>query len=135
MLARYRIVRGARDDRDPLPEGIRQDTRKHTRHVLRPSPELVLLLLDDSSEKAFERFARGYRKLLEQRFASERERFDALASLARRDNVYLGCNCPTARQPLLKRCHTLLALEFMRRHYPDLVVEEPRDIVWQHRPA
>jgi hypothetical protein len=125
MLARYRIVRGARDEQDPLPEGVRQDTRKHTRHVLRPTPELVLLLLDDSSDEAFQRFARGYRKLLEQRFARERERFDALASLARRDNVYLGCNCPTARQPDVRRCHTVLALEFMRRHYSDLVVHEP----------
>jgi hypothetical protein len=125
MLARYRIVRGARDARDPLPAGIRQDTRKHTRHVLRPSPELVLSLLDDSSDEAFDRFARGYRELLEQRFAEERERFDALAELARRDNVYIGCNCPTARQPELRRCHTVLALEFMRRHYPALVVHEP----------
>jgi uncharacterized protein YeaO (DUF488 family) len=125
MLARYRIVRGARDKADPLPEGIRQDTRKHTRHVLRPSPELVMLLLDDSSDEAFDCFARGYRELLEQRFVKERERIDALAALARRENVYLGCNCPTARQPDVRRCHTVLALQFMRRHYPTLVVHEP----------
>jgi uncharacterized protein YeaO (DUF488 family) len=125
MLARYRIVRGARADDDPLPEGVRQDTRKHTRHVLRPSSELVSLMLDDSSDETFERFARGYRELLEQRFAKERDRFDALAELARRDNVYLGCNCPTVRQPEVRRCHTVLALAFMRRHYPALVVREP----------
>jgi uncharacterized protein YeaO (DUF488 family) len=125
MLARYRIVRGARDDDDPLPDGVRQDTRKHTKHILRPSTDLVMLLLDDSNEETFERFARGYRELLEQRFARERERFDALAELARRDNVYLGCNCPTARQPEVRRCHTVLALAFMRRHYPALVIREP----------
>jgi hypothetical protein len=125
MLARYRIVRGARDRDDPLPDGIRQDTRKHTRHVLRPSSELVLLLLDDSSDATFRRFARGYRALLQQRFAKERERFDALAALALRENVYIGCNCPTARQPDVRRCHTVLALEFMHRHYPALVVHEP----------
>jgi hypothetical protein len=125
MLARYRIVRGVRDKADPLPDGVRQDTRKHTRHVLRPTAELVLLLLNDSSSEAFERFARGYRELLEQRFTIERERFDGLAALAQRENLYLGCNCPTARQPQLGRCHTVLALEFMRRHYPGLVVREP----------
>jgi hypothetical protein len=125
MLARYRIVRGRRDAADPLPQGVRQDTRKHTQHVLRPSPDLVRLILDDASDAAFERFARGYISLLEQRFETDRRRFDALAELAGRENVYLGCNCPTARQPDVRRCHTVLALDFMRRHYPALLVHEP----------
>src|SRR3954453_16233446 len=99
MLARYRIVRGKRSPDDPLPEGVRQDTRKHTRHVLRPSAELVQALLDDPSAASFHRFQRGYLALLAQRFDDERERFDELARLARRENVYLGCNCPSARQP------------------------------------
>src|SRR5688572_20075634 len=99
MLARYRIARGARAPDDPLPDGIRQDTRKHTRHVLRPTSALVLALLDDSSVEAFARFERGYRALLEQRLATERPRFDELAELARNNHVYLGCNCPTQRQP------------------------------------
>lgn len=123
MLARYHIVRGRRSDDDPLPAGVRQDTRKHTRHVLRPSPELVQGLLDDPG--SFDRFARGYRALLEQRFASERSRFDAIAALARECDVYLGCNCPTARQPDVRRCHTVLALAFLRERYPDLVVRLP----------
>jgi uncharacterized protein YeaO (DUF488 family) len=125
MLARYRIVRGKRNAADPLPHGVRQDTRKHTQHVLRPSPELVRSILDDPSDAAFERFARGYLRLLEQRFAKEPQRFDELADLARRENVYLGCNCPTARQPDVRRCHTVLALDFMRRHYPALIVHVP----------
>ena len=41
MLARYQMLRGARPPGDPLLDGIRQDTRKHTRHFLRPSKELV----------------------------------------------------------------------------------------------
>jgi uncharacterized protein YeaO (DUF488 family) len=125
MLARYRIVRGKRSPEDPLPDGVRQDTRKHTRHVLRPSPALVEALLDDPSAASFARFERGYRALLEQRFAAERERFEQLAQLARRENLYLGCNCPTARQPDVRRCHTRLALAFLRERYPDLDVQMP----------
>jgi hypothetical protein len=125
VLARYRIVRGKRSPEEPLPEGVRQDTRKHTQHVLRPSPELVQGLMDDGSAASFARFERGYRALIRQRFSTERERFDALAQLARSENVYLGCNCPTARQPDVRRCHTVLALAFMREHYPDLHVQLP----------
>jgi uncharacterized protein YeaO (DUF488 family) len=125
MLARYRIVRGRRGADDPLPDGVRQDTRKHTRHVLRPSVELVEALLEDPSAASFARFERAYRALLEQRFHDERKRFDELASLARRENLYLGCNCPTARQPDVRRCHTRLALAFLRDRYPDLEVQMP----------
>jgi uncharacterized protein YeaO (DUF488 family) len=125
MLARYRIVRGKRGPDDPLPDGARQDTRKHTRHVLRPSVELVEALLEDPSDASFARFERAYRALLEQRFHDERKRFDELAALARRENLYLGCNCPTARQPDVRRCHTRLALAFLRDHYPDLQVQMP----------
>jgi hypothetical protein len=125
MLARYQIVRGARPPGDPLPNGIRQDTRKHTRHVLRPTSALVSGLLEDSSPQAFTRFERGYRALLEQRFATERRRFDELAELARNNHVYLGCNCPTQRQPDVRHCHTVLALAFLRDHYPDLDVRFP----------
>jgi uncharacterized protein YeaO (DUF488 family) len=125
MLARYRIVRGARSPDDPLPDGVRQDTRKHTRHVLRPSPELVSLVLEDPSAQGFARFRRGYQRLLEQRFTKERERFDELAELAGRANVYLGCNCPTGRQRDVQHCHTVLALDFMRVHYPTLFVRFP----------
>jgi len=63
--------------------------------------------------------------LLEKRFVSERKRFDALAELARQQDVYLGCNCPTTRQPDVRRCHTALALAFLREHYPDLIVRLP----------
>lgn len=125
MLARYRIVRGARPADEPLPNGVRQDTRKHTRHVLRPTPELVEALLDDPSEASFQAFESSYLKLLRQRFASESERFDSLADLARTADVYIGCNCPSARQPDVKRCHTTLALGFFRDRYPDLEVRIP----------
>jgi hypothetical protein len=124
MLARYSIVRGARAS--TLPPGIRQDTRKHTRHVLRPKAEMVARALGGPGDAAaWEAFAHDYWALLEERFAVDRRPFDELAELARGADVYLGCNCPTAKQPDVRRCHTSHALGFMRAHYPDLDVRAP----------
>jgi hypothetical protein len=125
MITRYQIIRGARPPANPLPEGVRQDTRKHTQHVLRPEAAMVEALLADPSEQGFRRFRSAYLELLARRFRSERGRFDELAALARAGDVYLGCNCPTAKQPEVRRCHTSLALAFLRQHYPDLEVRLP----------
>jgi len=125
VIGRYRIVRGVRPAQDPLPEGLRQDTRKHTRHVLRPSAELVTRFLAQPSEAGFAAFRAGYLHLLEQRFARERAAFDTLRDQARRGDVFLGCNCPTAKQPDVHRCHTVLALGFLAQHYPELEVRWP----------
>lgn len=126
MLARYQIVRGKRPASVPLPDGIRQDTRKHTRHVARPSAELVSAFLRDPSPAGFEKFRRGYLALLARRFRAERERFDAIAEQASKADVFLGCNCPTAKQPEVTHCHTTLALRFFAEHYPRLRVHLPR---------
>lgn len=123
MLARYTMVRGAPASK--LPKGVRQDTRKHTRHVLRPTAELVEAALGHDDAASWRDFAAAYRKLLAERFAHDRAPFDDLAELARRERVYLGCSCPTARQPDVRRCHTSLALAFMKEKYPDLEVVEP----------
>jgi uncharacterized protein YeaO (DUF488 family) len=123
MLARYHIMRGVAAS--ALPAGVRQDTRKHTHHVVRPTAELVEEYLAAPSEAAWTRFAKRYRMLLAQRFAAERERFDELADLARSHDVYLGCSCPTKQNPNVRHCHTWLALEFFRQHYPDLDVRMP----------
>ncbi len=124
MLGRYSMVRGAKAA--TLPRGIRQDTRKHTRHCLRPTAELVTrVLADDADDATWRAFAREYRGLLEQRFAADRSPFDALAELARASDVWLGCSCPTAKNPDVRRCHTALALGFMHEHYPDLDVRAP----------
>lgn len=124
MLGRYSMVRGVRSE--DLPQGIRQDTRKHTRHVLRPEAKMVERVLSHASEEeAWATFERQYHQLLEKRFASDREPFDTLAELARHNDVYLGCSCPTAKNPDVRRCHTSLALEFMHEHYPDLRVKIP----------
>jgi hypothetical protein len=125
MLARYRIVRGKRDPDDPLPEGVRIDTRKHTRHCLRPEAQNVAALIADPSAKNFRRFARDYQKTLARRFAADRTPFDALAERALREDVFIGCNCPTAWNPDVRRCHTAFALAFMRKKYPRLRVAAP----------
>jgi len=122
-LSRYQVRRGARAA--DLPDGVRQDTRKHTRHVLRPPAEAVEEYLADPDDAAWERFAAIYLDTLETRFAEDRTAFDELAALARRDDVHLGCSCPTRRNPDVRRCHTWLALEFMAETHPDLDVRFP----------
>lgn len=122
MLSRYTMIRGRRPAGDPLPKGIRQDTRKHTRHCLRPTAEMVSTYLKDPTPERWRRFKKDYKALLETRIAEDREPFDTLAALARENDVYLGCSCPTRKNPDVRRCHTMLALEFMKRNYPDLTI-------------
>jgi hypothetical protein len=125
MLARYQIVRGKRDPNDPLPDGKRIDTRKHTRHFLRPESEQVAALLAHANAQTHAKFAHAYNALLAGRFAEDRAPFDALAALAAETNVYLGCSCPSRANPDVQRCHTVLALRFMHKKYPKLQVVLP----------
>ena len=124
MLSRYRIVRGKRPTSDPLPVGDRIDTRKHTRSVLRPTAEMVAELLADVDVQ-WPHFEAAYFALLAERWAADASLFDDVARRARDGDVFLGCNCPTKKQPTVARCHTVLALQFMQRHYPDLDVRMP----------
>lgn len=123
MLARYSMVRGV--PTSALPKGIRQDTRKHTRHVLRPTEEMVREYLAEPTAAAWKRFSKRYEALLDERFAADRAPFDALAELARKNDVYLGCSCPTKANPDVRHCHTYLALAYMKRRYRDLDVRMP----------
>lgn len=125
MLARYQMVRGKRDPNDPLPDGKRVDTRKHTQHCLRPDGREVLALLADLNAESYAKFKQAYTSLLEQRFQADRAPFDALAAQAREHDVYLGCSCPSAANPEVMRCHTVLALRFMKKKYPKLEVQVP----------
>ena len=125
MLARYKIYRGKRPSDAVLPKGVRQDTRKHTKHCLRPTAEMVsryLGLLDDES---WDQFASQYVQLLDQRFHDDPAPFDQLADLATTQDVFIGCSCPTAKNPDVEHCHTVLALQFMREHYPNLKIQFP----------
>ncbi len=125
MLARYQIVRGKRPPSNPLPDGRRVDTRKHTRHFLRPEAASVEALIANPDAQGFKRFEKDYRATLAARFAEDRRPFDALAELAKREDVFIGCNCPTSFNPDVHHCHTTLALAFMKRKYPKLVVKMP----------
>jgi uncharacterized protein YeaO (DUF488 family) len=126
MLTRYRIVRGRRPPDDPLPQGVRLDVRKHTRHVLRPDSEMVeTFLAAPTDAERWHTFGERYRELLHARWAADRAPFDALAELARSRDVYLGCSCPTNKQPDVHKCHTVLALRFMQAQYPDLDIVLP----------
>lgn len=126
MLARYTMVRGA--PASSLPRGERQDTRKHTRHVLRPSDEIVAEVFASAGDDvAWARYAARYRALLEERFTESRAAFDRLAAMARFHDVYLGCSCPSSKNPDVMRCHTVLALGFMKERYPQLEVRMPEE--------
>ena len=121
MLTRYQIRRGARAK--DLPTGIRQDTRKHTRHILRPATEEVEAYLGGRS--TWPQFAARYRALIARRFDENPEPFERLAAEATRATVHLGCSCPTKQNPDVRRCHTWLALEFMADRFPTLEVRFP----------
>jgi hypothetical protein len=123
MLTRYQMTRG--QPAAKLPKGVRQDTRKHTHHPLRPDGAIVDAYLAAPSETAWRRFAKEYRALLEERFKRDRRPFDELAQLARTTDVYLGCSCPTQKNPRVEHCHTWLALQFFHARYPDLEVQMP----------
>jgi hypothetical protein len=123
MLARYRMTRGAKSSE--LPSGIRQDTRKHTSHPLAPPEALVIGYLKKPTDEAWARYEIEYRALLETRFAADRAPYDALAAMARWHDVWIGCSCPTNKNPNVMHCHTVLALHFMKEKYPDLDVRFP----------
>ena len=127
MLARYSIQRGRKISDYPkrVREATRQDTRKHTRHALRPKAEIVRGYLENPTDHAWLRFEKAYLAELAKRFAKDRSAMDELATLASRGDVYLGCSCPTAKNPDVQRCHTVLALRFMEQKYPFLRVSFP----------
>ena len=121
MLARYQMKRGA--PASELPTGVRQDTRKHTRHILRPEREDVAAVL--AGTLSWDAFAERYRATVRKRLDSDPTAFDSLAERARAEHIFLGCSCPTKKVPDVRRCHTWLALELMAERYPDLEVRFP----------
>jgi hypothetical protein len=125
MLSRYTIYRGRPAGADPLPTGIRKDTRYRTSNILCPTEAIVDAYLADPSDAAWRKFKSAYLALLNERFREDRPSFDDLARLATENDVFLGCNCPTKKNPIPGRCHTYLALGFMKRHYPTLKVMIP----------
>ncbi|WP_210417727.1 DUF488 family protein, N3 subclade [Bythopirellula goksoeyrii] len=102
---------------------IRQDTRKHTKHCLRPTQELVERY--QANNCTWDEFADEYGALLNARFSEDCRAFDELARLAMEGDVFLGCSCPTQQNPDVTHCHTVLALRFMQEHYPLLTIKLP----------
>jgi hypothetical protein len=86
---------------------------------------MVRRYLANPTAAGWEILRRDYIELLDRRFNESREPFDELAALAREKDVYLGCNCPTKANPRVDRCHTVLALQFMKERYPELEVVFP----------
>lgn len=127
MLARYSMQRGRKFADYPrrVRAGTRQDTRKHTRHVLRPDAAIVNDYLAHPTEDAWSRFEKAYLAELTKRFDADRTAMDELAALASTGDLYLGCSCPTPKNPDVRRCHTVLALRFMQQRYPSLDVRFP----------
>ena len=125
MLSHYTMYRRRPKDAGPLPEGIRKDTRYGTKHILRPTAEIVEAYLSDPTDSAWETFRAAYRVVLEERFDADRMPFDDLAGLATENDVYLGCSCPTKKNPIAGRCHTYLALAFMQDRFPNLNIMVP----------
>jgi uncharacterized protein YeaO (DUF488 family) len=125
MLSRYIIYRRRPAHAGPLPNGIRKDTRYRTKHILRPTEDIVEAYLADPTDTAWRRFKSEYLAVLEQRFREDRTMFDDLAKLATDKDVFLGCNCPTQKNPVPGHCHTYLALGFMKKKYRKLKVVIP----------
>ena len=125
MLGRYKLFRGAPPAGTIKPAGVRQLTTHNSRHCLRPTAEIVAAYLDDPGDAAWVQFEAAYLALVRARFAEDRTPFDTLAELASREDVHLGCWCPTKANPDVRRCHTWPALAFMAEQYPDLDVRFP----------
>jgi len=125
MLARYKIHRGKLPQGVRLPDGVRQDTRKHTRHCLRPTDEIVTEYLNNPNANSWLKFSAAYLTVIASRYADDAAPFDELAGLASSEDVYIGCSCPTKNNPDVNHCHTVLALKFMSERYPELRVEFP----------
>ena len=125
MLCRYTIYRRRPVSAPPLPDGSRKDTRWRTSHILRPTKEMVDRFLDDPNDEAWQTFRRAYLDLLEDRYRESPEQFMSLADLASNQDVFIGCSCPTKKNPDVRRCHTWVALEFMQKRFPDLSIRFP----------
>jgi hypothetical protein len=86
---------------------------------------MVTAYLECAGDETWEHLKRAYQALLDERLRHDTKEFDQLAELATEQDVYIGCSCPTKRNPRVSRCHTTLALQFMQVRYPELPVSMP----------
>ncbi|MBP87340.1 MAG: hypothetical protein CMJ64_11565 [Planctomycetaceae bacterium] len=97
MLTRYKIYRGKRPVDEPLLGGIRQDTRKHTKHCLRSCVEIVKQYLAEPDPTAWKEFSALYVRDLEERYEQDPAPFHDLADLARETTSTSGALVPRER--------------------------------------
>jgi len=115
----------SRSSHDPLPQGIRISTLHKTEHCFAQTKEIVQVYLEKPTSENWDIYVKKYIALLEHRFIERRKEFEEIADLAMNNNVFIGCYCPTKKNPDVYRCHTVLALKFMKDKYPDLIVKLP----------
>jgi len=84
---------------------------------------MVKQYLANPTDKEWERYKKKYLIILRNSWEIHRHEFDELAENARQGDYFLGCNCPTTTNPNLYHCHNALALQFMKRKYPDLGID------------
>ena len=87
---------------------------------------MVETYLAEPTDDMWRVYVKEYLFMIEERFKRDRQPFDKLAELAESKDVYLGCYCPTKKNPSPLHCHTYLALKFMKKKYPDLTVVYPQ---------
>lgn len=86
---------------------------------------MVEAYLAAPSDSTFLVFRASYLDLLHARWKDDRSAFDRLANLADDQDVFLGCSCPTKKNPDVHHCHTWMALQFMAQKFPELEVIFP----------
>ena len=83
-------------------------------------------VLANPTAASWKNFEAAHSRDLQSRFDSNRAPFDELAELATAKDVFLGCSCPTKKNLDVNRCHTVLALIFLIKHYPQLKIKLPK---------
>jgi len=87
---------------------------------------MVKRYLSSPTDRAWARFETEYVAALQERHQKDPRPFEDLARMAKQEDVSIGCTCPTKTNPRVDRCHTVLALRFMKQMYPRLRVVIPK---------
>jgi hypothetical protein len=87
---------------------------------------MVQRYLGEPASYPWRKFRADYLRTVMARFKEDPAPFAELARLALETDVYLGCSCPTKKNPNVMHCHTVLALTFMHGRYGEIAVVMPR---------
>ena len=126
MLSRYTIYRRRPANAGPLPDGIRQDTRYRTKHILRPSEDIVEAYLADPTDAAW----RSFRESTLRSWSSDPER------IARRRRACKACHgqrcvsrmqLPNEEEPCSRPLPHVPGPGIHEEEVPDAQSRDPRD--------